>query len=170
MSIRRIRLLGDPILRKKCSRVGRVSGPRVRRTIRDLRDTLADFRKRMGFGRGIAAPQIGIARRIIYLEFGYHGAMIDPVITRRSTSTFSLLDDCFSFPDLLVRLKRHTSIDVSFTDADGVRQRLVARGPLSELIQHEVDHVNGILAVDRAASPRDLVLRGSLSRAKQRKR
>lgn len=164
MAIQPIRLLGDPLLRTKCAVVRDFSSASVRDTIADLRDTLKDFRSRKGFGRGIAAPQIGVLQRIIYVDFEYSGPLINPKIVSRSKGKFELWDDCFSFPDFLVRVKRHTTIEVDFLDNDGIRQRLRAKGPLSELLQHEIDHIDGILALDRAISPRHIILRSQRER------
>ncbi len=159
MAIKTIRLLGDPILRTRCTRVGISRVRSVRTLIRDLRDTLRGFRRRRGFGRGIAAPQIGSLRRVIYIDHGFTGALIDPVIVQRSRATFALWDDCFSFPDLLVRLRRHRRINVRYIDDRGETATLDASGSLSELLQHEIDHLDGVLALDRAARTRDIILR-----------
>ena len=131
---------------------------------RDLQDTLTDFRSHRGFGRGIAAPQIGRSDRIIYIDFELTGALINPRIAHRSRQTFTLWDDCFSFPDLLVRVKRHHTIEVSYHDLDGHRKRVRAIGALSELLQHEIDHLDGILAIDRAIDRRHIILRSELDR------
>lgn len=165
MAVKRIRLLGDPVLRNRCRRVTNVKSPRVRAVIRDLRDTLADFRKRQGFGRGIAAPQIGSTERVLFIQHRFTGPLINPRIVKRSRKSFGLWDDCFSFPDLLVWVRRHTTIEVSFTDERGDRAHLTASGSLSELLQHEIDHLDGILAVDRAARSKDIILRSERRKA-----
>jgi len=167
MAVARIRLLGDPILRKRCRTVRSVRTPAVRRTIRTLRDTLGQFRKTRGFGRGIAAPQIGSAVRIIYIDYAYSGALINPRIVRKSAARFDLWDDCFSFPDLLVWVRRHTGVTVSFLDETGTARLLQARGALAELLQHEIDHLDGILAVDRAKSASDIILRSERRKARR---
>jgi peptide deformylase len=159
MAVQEILLLGNPILRQRCSLVEDVHAPEIRSTIRNLQDTLMDFRSRRGFGRGIAAPQIGSTNQIIYLDFEYRGALINPKITKRSRKQFLLWDDCFSFPDILVRVKRHDSIHVSFLNEEGKRQSMTAKGSLSELLQHEIDHLNGILAIDRAIDSKHIILR-----------
>lgn len=131
----------------------------VRSLTRNLRDTLADFRKRRGFGRGIAAPQIGSSLRVLYIDHRYSGALINPRIVQRSRKTFALWDDCFSFPDMLVWLKRYETIRVDFLNEAGERTSISASGSLAELLQHEIDHLDGILAVDRAAQRKDIILR-----------
>ncbi|HEX9829571.1 MAG TPA: peptide deformylase [Bacteroidota bacterium] len=159
MPVKEIQLLGNPVLRAQCSPVKNVHEPKTREAIANLRDTLLDFRKRMGFGRGIAAPQIGVTKQIIYVDFEYHGALINPKIIKRSKKKFKLWDDCFSFPNLLVRVGRHYSIEVAFMDESGKKQKLKAGGALSELLQHEIDHVNGVLAIDRALDSKHIILR-----------
>lgn len=164
MAIRNILLLGDPRLRVKCRAIPRSSRTARERLARDLRDTLADFRSRRGFGRGIAAPQIGSAIRAIYIEPEIGGAMFDPRIVRQTRKTFLLWDDCFSFPDLLVRVRRHHAIEVSYEDVEGRRHTVKATGALSELLQHEIDHINGVLAIDRAIDRKHIILRSELDR------
>lgn len=159
MSIKEILLLGNPILRQKCVAVKSPTSAEIHSTIDDLCDTLSEFRSRRGFGRGIAAPQIGSAHQIIYVNFEYAGALINPKIVRRSRKKFRLWDDCFSFPDLLAYVERNYAVEVSFLNEQGKRKQIKASGALSELLQHEIDHVNGILAIDRALDSRHIILR-----------
>lgn len=159
MAIRDILLLGNPQLRVKCSRVKNFSDPELRSTINDLSDTLANFRRRKGFGRGIAAPQIGSSLRILFLNLDEPVVFINPIITKRSRQLMTLWDDCFSFPDILVKVKRFTIITVRFQDESGKRKTLTADGSLSELLQHEIDHLDGILAIDRAVDSKHIILR-----------
>jgi peptide deformylase len=159
MAARDILLLGNPILRQQCTPVKANIPEEARSTIEDLRDTLAAFRSRRGFGRGIAAPQIGSTQKIIYIDFEYTGPLINPAIIRKSRKRFRLWDDCFSFPDILAYVQRNYSIEVVFLDEHGKRKRIKAEGALSELLQHEIDHLNGVLAIDRALDSKHIVLR-----------
>lgn len=159
MAIREILLLGNPILRDKCSPVREYLSDQTQQAIADLRDTLEDFRRQRGFGRGIAAPQIGVTKQIIYLNFERQSALINPKIIQRGRQKFKLWDDCFSFPDLLAQVVRNHKITVSYTDETGHRQILKAEGAMSELLQHEIDHLNGVLAIDRAIDSRHIILR-----------
>jgi len=149
MPARRILELGDPLLRA-------VSAPVVdlwesRLILRDLRATLHQFRRTHGFGRGISGVQIGEPKRIIYLEFQNQPyCLINPSRQFQSPAMIRLWDDCFSFPNLLVYLERAASVSIAFQDPAGQLRRLEAAGALSELIQHEMDHLDGILAIDRA--------------------
>ena len=132
----------------------------ARRILADLRDTLHEFRRTHGFGRGISAVQIGEAKRIIYIEFegaAYH--LINPEFEYRSEQTFRLWDDCFSFPDLMVYLERSRAVRVRYTELDGAPRSREAEGSLAELLQHEMDHLDGILAVDRALDRNSLATR-----------
>jgi peptide deformylase len=74
---------------------------------------------------------------------------VNPVFTAKSQERFRLWDDCFSFPGLLVYLERHQSVGLRFQDEEGVTRELTADSALSELLQHEMDHLDGILAIDR---------------------
>lgn len=159
MAIKDILLLGNPVLHEQCLKVKDFDSDATRATIADLRDTLRDFRLKRGFGRGIAAPQIGSTNRIIFVDFEVQGPLINPVITSHSRKKFRLWDDCFSFPDILVEVERHYAITVAYQDETGKRKVIKAEGALSELLQHEIDHVNGILAIDRAIDSRHIVLR-----------
>lgn len=172
MAIQPIRLLGDPVLRQRCRPIAQSAPESRRRLARDLRDTLEDFRLRHGFGRGIAAPQIGTPLRAIYIEPQICGPLFNPHIRRRSRRTFLLWDDCFSFPDLLVRVRRHQAVEVVYEDLAGRRHVVQASGALAELLQHEIDHLDGILAIDRAIDTRHIILRSELDRftAAERKR
>jgi peptide deformylase len=158
MAARRILQLGDPVLRETSSPVEAVAdaGP----VLEDLRDTLHEFQRTHGFGRGISAIQIGVPRRVIYLEFeGASYCLINPEYEWLSEEKFRLWDDCFSFPDLLVWLERSLSLRLRYSDRHGAARTVDASGPLSELIQHEMDHLDGVLAVDRAIGPNGLATR-----------
>ncbi|HTS00080.1 MAG TPA: peptide deformylase [Bacteroidota bacterium] len=164
MSIRPVLLLGDPLLRAPCARIRRYDTPDLASLIGDLADTLAECRRRHGFGRGLAAPQIGDSRRVIYLDVDAPLPLVNPEIIRASRQVMTLWDDCFSFPDLSVKLKRHLSVEVRYRDAEGKEHTLKARGSLAELLQHEIDHVNGVLAIDRAVDSRHIVYTAELKK------
>ena len=166
MSIRPVLLLGNPLLRAVSVRVKQYNTPALRALIRDLADTLHDFRRRNGFGRGIAASQIGDRRRVVFIDIDGPLALVNPEIIRSSRQMMTLWDDCFSFPDLAVKLKRHLSVEVRYRDPEGKEHTLKARGALSELLQHEIDHVDGILALDRAVDSRHIVYKSELEKSK----
>ncbi len=155
MAIQRIRQLGDAVLRMRSVEVA--SAPE---TLNHLRDTLHEFQRTHGFGRGISAVQIGILERVIYMEFeGRTYLLVNPMIVSASAERFQLWDDCFSFPDLLVWLERACRVTVQYQDERGLEQTVEAEGALAELLQHEMDHLDGILAVDRAIGTDGLIIR-----------
>jgi peptide deformylase len=168
MSVKPILRLGNPALRKKSVPVKAVHSTAIKAAVTDLSDTLNDFRSQNGFGRGIAAPQIGVLQRIVFINVEKPIALLNPRITKRSKRMFSLWDDCFSFPDLAVKVRRHHSIRVSYVNRHGEKAYLDASGELSELLQHEIDHLDGILAVDRAISLKHIILKSELPKIKQR--
>lgn len=164
MAVRDILLLGNPALRGKCVPLKQFGGPDVDAVVEDLRETLHHARARRGFGRALAAPQIGILQRILLVDVEGPLALVNPRILRRSRARMLLWDDCFSFPDLLVRVRRHLAVDVAYRDPSGGRHTLRAEGPMAELLQHEIDHLDGILAIDRAIDSRHIVLRSELQK------
>lgn len=117
----------------------------------DLRETLEDLRARLGFGRALAAPQIGAPIRMVHLGIdGEDTCLVNPEIVDIGTQDFQVYNDCFSFPDLMVRVQRAHHIFVTYCDLRGTDHTLEAHGELSELLQHELDHLDGVLAIDRA--------------------
>ena len=151
MAVRRIRQLGDPILRLRCERVRDPKSPAARLVADDLRDTLRMAKRKYNMGRAMAAPQIGAPVRIVFVEVDKkRWVMINPEITDVGPDDFTVWDDCFSFPNLLVRVNRAYSITLTYQDLKGKAQRTVLKGAMAELLQHEVDHLDGILALDRA--------------------
>ncbi|HMG56072.1 MAG TPA: pyridoxal-phosphate dependent enzyme [Kofleriaceae bacterium] len=164
-----ILVLGDPRLRERCTAVEQVDRGELAR----LAAGLAEARARLGFGRAIAAPQIGIPRRIVMVNLGAGPfPVINPEITWRSDELFELWDDCLSVPDRLIRVRRHRSISLAFRD-EQLRPRIWRELPpeLAELLQHEIDHLDGVLMVDRAideAASRPIGERGALVDAARR--
>jgi peptide deformylase len=128
---------------------------------RQLHATLAAFRRAHGFGRAISAPQIGVLQRFIALNLGTEPQLlVNPEVTWASQETFTMWDDCMSFPSLLVRVQRHQAISLCYLDEHGNRHEWPRLDrAVSELVQHEIDHLDGILAVDRALDRDALVLR-----------
>jgi peptide deformylase len=149
MPARRILQLGDPLLRAVSTPASDLSASKL--IFRDLRATLHEFRRTHGFGRGISAVQIGEPTRLIYIEMaGVAYRLVNPEVESRSKETFRLWDDCFSFPNLLVYLERAQSVVVRYQDERGASTSIEASGSFSELLQHELDHLDGVLAIDRA--------------------
>src|SRR3954471_14087197 len=118
MAVRRILQLGEALLHDKSTPVESVADAMP--VLVDLRDTLHEFRRTRGFGRGISAVQIGEPKRLIYIEFeGAAYRLQNPVFRFQSGEKFRLWDDCFSFPSLLVHLERSVSVTVQYEGAAG---------------------------------------------------
>lgn len=160
MALRRILLLGDPKLYEVSSAVTPGELDLLRPVVTDLHDTMMEFRRVHGVGRAIAAPQIGVPKRVVYMHIDRPTVFINPVLDRQSPEMIELWDDCMSFPDLLVKVRRHKTCRITYRDLDWHEQSLDLVDDLSELLQHECDHLDGILAVARAIDGRSFALRG----------
>ena len=163
MAIQTVLQLGDPRLREIASPVTNPQSPEIAALVRDLADTLAHWRTSTGYGRGIAAPQIGVAQRVIFLQLP--GAepwpLINPEIIERSAEKVVVWDACLSFLSIFMQVERHREIKVRYQDLQGEWQEIKAgtEKDLAELLQHEIDHLDGILAVDRITDLRTLCTR-----------
>lgn len=163
--VREILQLGNPLLRERSCEIGNPRAPELLRVLNDLRDTLHDFQRRRGFGRGISAVQIGEPIRLIYIEIGGRPyALLNPTVAGQSQEKLLVWDDCFCFPDLLVRLVRSAWVRVTYMDEEGRAQSVRGEGDFSELLQHELDHLDGILAIDRALDKDSFATRAEYER------
>ncbi|UCD29464.1 MAG: peptide deformylase [Planctomycetota bacterium] len=160
MAVREILLLGNPKLHEISSPADRAELESLRALVEDLHDTMMDFRRRHGRGRAIAAPQIGVAKRLIYMHIDQPVVFINPVIDRKSPEKIEIWDDCMSFPDLLVKVRRHKACRITYRDMDWTEKTMNLEDSLSELLQHECDHLDGIMAVARAIDGQSFALRG----------
>lgn len=149
MAVKDILLLGNPILYEISTEVNKNELPKFLPQIELMWESIVDIRKKYGFGRAIAAPQIGLAKRIIALNIDKPVALLNPVLSDLSDDMFELWDDCMSFPNLLVKVKRHKKLTLSFYDLNWQKQTWHLENDLAELFQHEYDHLNGILATQR---------------------
>jgi len=159
MAVQPIVLLGDPRLYQVCEPVHQEEVSNLQSVIQDLHDTLLDFRKRYGAGRAIAAPQIGVMKRIIYMNIVRDDqevsiAFLNPELEALSEERFAMWDDCMSFPHLMVHLYRHKSCKIKYRDMEWNQQIMDLEDDLSELLQHECDHLDGVLAISRAIDDR----------------
>ena len=144
-------LLGDSRLYETCAPVLKSELPLVTEWVADLHNVMAEIRAKYHFGRGIAAPQIGVMKRLVYLHLnGQPLVLINPELIQPSAATFELWDDCMSFPNLLVRVSRHQSVTVNYIDEHWQSQTWTVQNDLSELLQHECDHLDGVLCTMRA--------------------
>ena len=149
----KIILLGDPRLHLVSEPITQDELPDLLPVIADLHDILFEFKARFahyGAFRGIAAPQIGVMKRLIYLYIDKPVVFINPVLENLSPEKMLVWDDCMCFPNLLVQLERHESCTIRYLDLDFKPQTMHLKGSLSELLQHEYDHLDGILSTQRA--------------------
>lgn len=154
-------LLGNPMLYQVSEQVLESELASVPNWVADLDNVMKQIRQRYNFGRGIAAPQLGIMKRLIYLNIDRPLIIINPELTNLSNEMFELWDDCMCFPNLLVKVRRHRSLTMIFRDEHWNQKRLNLENDLSELIQHEYDHLEGILCTMRAIDEKSLKWRAS---------
>lgn len=160
MTVQPILLLGDPQLYEISSPVDREELPAMKRVTADLHDTMMDFRRRHGAGRAIAAPQIGVKKRLLYMCIDRESHIfINPALDERSEEMMEVWDDCMCFPDLLVKVMRHRRCRIRYRDENWEERTMMLEGNVSELLQHEYDHLDGILAVSWAVDGRSFALR-----------
>lgn len=160
MAVKEILLIGNPVLREKSKDITDFS-IELNNLISDLKDTIIDFQQRKHIGRGIAAPQIGVLKKVIYLHLPDRSfPLINPEIIWKSKETINVWDSCFSFDvAFFVKTERHKSISVKYQDQKGTLIEETFHDDLSELLQHEIDHLHGILATDHLQNNKDIILR-----------
>jgi len=155
--------LGDPRLREVALPVDDPGSPQIRSLTQDLADTLAHWRAQTGYGRGIAAPQLGVFRRVIFLKLpGVEPwPLINPEIIEWSEEKIIVWDACLSFLSVFMQVERRREVTVRYQNLKGERLEFVAGDDrnLAELLQHEIDHLDGILAVDRIVDIKTLCTR-----------
>ncbi len=156
--VQEILTLGDPRLYEVSQPVTVADKPMVLQWVDDLHDTLLDYRMSYGAGRAIALPQIGVQKRLLYVYMDQPYILINPVLTFPDDQTYTLMDDCMSFPGLMVKVERHRLADVTYLDECFQRRSMHLVGDWSELIQHEYDHLDGILATMRAVDNKSFFL------------
>jgi peptide deformylase len=143
-------LLGDPRLYQICEPVLPDELAKVKDWVAELHNVMQQIRERYHFGRAIAAPQLGIMKRLIYMNIDRPMVFINPVLSNLSDEKFELWDDCMSFPNLLVKVMRHRELTIDYLDENWQPQQWHLKDDLSELLQHEYDHLEGILCTMRA--------------------
>lgn len=144
MAVLRIRTFGDPVLRQKAPATGSI-GELHRALTVDMLDTM-----REAPGVGLAGPQVGVLERIFVWEVqGEHGAVINPEIVARSEETVAEEEGCLSLPGLYYPVERAVRVVVQGTDETGAPVRLEAEDLLARVCQHEIDHLDGVLFIDR---------------------
>lgn len=152
--IKEILKLGNPRLYEKSMEILPSESENVKIWVEDLHDTLMDFRKTYGAGRAVAAPQIGVHKRLLYMYLDKPYIFINPSLTFPDDEKYVLWDDCMSFPGLIVKVERYKRAVIHYQDENFKPCKMELEGDLSELLQHEYDHLDGILATMRAIDNR----------------
>jgi len=147
MAIRAMHHLPDPVLRQKAKRV-----PTVDKSVQRLIDDMVETMQQAN-GVGLAAPQVGVSLRVIVLQVPGEEpiAIVNPEIVKR-TGEQEVAEGCLSFPGYAGEIKRSASVTVKGLDRQGKPTRIKATGLMAEALQHEIDHLNGILYIDHLES------------------
>lgn len=144
MAVRKIRVDPDPVLRKRAKRVAAVDAS-VKKLVADMLETMKEAP-----GVGLAAPQVGVSLRVIVIGIPEQEeiCLINPEIVRRKGER--LVDEgCLSIPGYIGQLKRSEVVTVKGRDLNGKEVRIKAEELLAQALEHEIDHINGVLYVDR---------------------
>lgn len=156
--VKEILKLGNPQLYEISETITESELPHVKEWVTDLHDTLMEYRKSYGAGRAVAAPQIGVKKRLIYMFTDKPYVIINPTLTFPDDEKYVLLDDCMSFPGLTVKVERYKRAVIKYLDLSFRPQEMKLEGDFSELLQHEYDHLDGILATMRAVDNKSLAM------------
>ena len=149
MAVLDIKRAGDPVLKKVSEPVKRID-KKVKRILKDMTDTLY----KSGNGIGLAAPQVGILQRIVVIDLQDGKGLlelINPVITKKEGSRIAC-EGCLSVPDFEGEVERAEYVECEYTDPHGKMQFIAADGLLAICLQHETDHLDGILFTDKAVT------------------
>ena len=154
-----ILLLGNPKLYEVSEEIKREELEELRPVFTDLFDCIKGIRRDYGFGRAIAAPQIGVQKRLICILTDKPYVIINPTLEFVGDEMMELMDDCMSFPNLLVRVRRYRHCILRYLDENWEMQEMRMDDDMAELIQHEYDHLDGILATMRAIDNKSFVIK-----------
>lgn len=157
--------LGNPLLRQPAAPVDDPTSAAVRELIVDLRDTLRDFRSRYGWGRALGAPVLGVALRLILIEY-YETSLvlINPRFERWSNDQIDAYESCMTFPGIWGLVSRPRTVVVGAQDETGVEQQWEADDELARIVQHEIDHLDGLTWLDRDPDLQTLCTTGEYRR------
>lgn len=152
-----IKLFGDPVLKKKAQAVT-VLDRDIHKLIEAMAQSMYAHR-----GVGLAAPQIGVSKRIIIVDVG-EGLLcvINPEI-KKASGKAALEEGCLSFPGITIEIKRAEEIVVEGLNHKGEQIRINAKGLVSRALQHEIDHLDGVLIIDRASKKKLKAIKSQLS-------
>ena len=153
MALRKIVLMGHPALRRIADAVDRPDAHDIRALTADMKETLESINS-----NGLAAPQVEDGRRVVVYRLPTHRipkgarqepvpwtAMVNPILEPLSDKVLPIWERCLSLPGLYGKVPRFNNIRLSYADLDGVRQERIATGYHAMLVQHECDHLDGIL-------------------------
>jgi peptide deformylase len=142
--------LGHPLLRNTAARVELPLSQEIQELIGDLRDTLRDFRARSGWGRALGAPVVGESLRVVVIEYDNTSlTLINPRFEQWSNDQIDDYESCMTFPAIWGCVSRPRSVVVLAWDETGAEQRIEASGDLARILQHELDHLDGLTWLDR---------------------
>jgi len=157
-NLHKILKLGNPKLHEVSESLTKDELPVALSKASEMHNLILEYRKTHGAGRAMAAPQIGYQKRMIALYMDRPLILINPVLYNLSTEMMELWDDCMSFPNLLVKVRRHKKCSIRYLDENRNEQTWDLEDDLSELLQHEYDHLDGILATQRAIDDKSFAL------------
>lgn len=160
MAMEEIVLFGDPLLRKESAEVSDFDSGSTKQIKENLKSTLLALQNLHKRGGGLAAPQLGYLKQIVFLNArGRSLFLINPTITEKSQELFDVWDFCFSAKAAFVaKVRRHKQIEVEYFDEQGRKRTERFEGYWSELVQHEVDHLRGRLFIDLIEEPGTIVM------------
>jgi len=159
-----IRKYGDPVLRKKAALVGRID-EETKRTCKAMIEAMIRAK-----GMGIAAPQIGVSQRIIVLDVdGQLHILVNPDLIETSTEEIESQEGCLSVPGVEGPVARHVKACLRGTTLEGESAELRGEGVLARAMQHEIDHLNGVLFIDHLSPVKRRSLLKEFSRKKREK-
>ncbi len=171
MSKRNIVIEPDPILRKKSDYLEKVDDE-LRRLMDDMLETMY-----AAPGIGLAAVQIGILKRLIVIDITKNDEkkdplfLINPEIISKSSNTSTYEEGCLSLPGHFAEIERPAECQVSYMDYNGKKKEMTAKGLLSTCIQHEVDHLNGVLFIDYLSKlKKDMIIKKLVKHKKELKK
>ena len=157
-----IKKFKDPILRKKSEEVKEITDE-IKKLTEDMKETMDRNQ-----GVGLAAPQVGINKRIIVINPELANsdvfALINPKITKKSKETETEEEGCLCFPGLFLKIKRAKEIEIEVLNINGEKIKIKAQGLFARVLQHEIDHLDGILFIDRLGFWQRWKIRKKLSR------
>jgi len=133
----------NPLLHQRAKKIKKIT-PEIRQLILDMQETLKKHR-----GLGLAAPQVGYLIKLIITAEPWSLVLINPKITKTSLETEILEEGCLSLPNICLPIERSKEVIVEALNQKGKKIKLIARNLLARVIQHEIDHLNGILITDR---------------------